>query len=429
MDTVATRTLSAYNRFSATLAERLAVHDDVVAVIMVEACNMPRIDARFGRAERDRLLARLSAEIEDAIRDADTLARIGEHSFAVIVPGLRNPGHARLAARKLLRLTDADALSPGNELAFVELRVGMALAPDNARVADELLRCAQLALEVAKESKQDLVVYDRESVGKTAVSWDIRDDLAEAIHEGELDVYYQPKIRLGSHEVHGAEALVRWFSSTRGPVPPDQFIPVAEQSELIQPLTRFVLNSAMRSMMMWQRDGHDIGVAVNLPTSMLLDRGIVDMLQGLLSIWDIQHGRLTLELTESAIMADVDTCFATMSRLKELGCRISIDDFGTGYSSFSYFKNIPADELKIDRAFIAGMTHDTADQRIIETIIGLAHAFDMQVVAEGVEDHESLAMLERLGCDVAQGYFISEPLSGGEYDAWLDARRYAQPEA
>jgi len=428
MDTVAVRTLSAYNRFSASLVECLAASNDIVAVIMLEACNMPRIDARFGRDQRNRLLARLAGQIEDAIRDSDTVAKIGEQSFALIVPRLRNPGHARLAARKLLRLTDADALPPGHELAYVELRVGMAIAPDNAREADELLRCAQLALEVAKESKQDLVVYDQDSVGKTAVSWDIRDDLAEAIHEGELEVYYQPKVRPASQDVHGAEALVRWFSSKRGTVPPDQFIPVAEQSELIQPLTRFVLNSAMRSLMMWQRDGHDIGVAVNLPTSMLLDRGIVDMLQGLLSIWDIERGRLTLELTESAIMADVDTCFATMSRLKELGCRISIDDFGTGYSSFSYFKNIPADELKIDRAFIAGMTRDTADQRIVETIIGLAHAFDMQVVAEGVEDRESLVMLERLGCDVAQGYFISEPLSGDDYDAWLDARRYAQPE-
>ena len=285
-----------------------------------------------------------------------------------------------------------------------------------------------MALEVAKDSDQDVVIYDENRVGGVAVTWELRDDLADAIREGELEVHYQPKINVQTYDVWGSEALVRWFSAKRGPMRPDQFIGVAEESGLIQPLTRFVLNSAMRCLMMWQRDGHDIGVAVNLPASMLLDSSLVNMMESLLSIWDIEPGRLTLEVTESAIMADVDKCFATMSRLKELGARISIDDFGTGYSSFSYFKNIPADELKIDRAFVSGMVNDDADQHIVETIISLAHRFDMKVVAEGIEDRETIELLKKLRCDVGQGYYIAKPMPQEEYDAWLDARRYIQPE-
>ncbi len=428
MSTAAAQTPFSYDVFRERLAARLRDNDALVAVIMVEACNMPRIDARFGREHRNRLLAKLAEEIHGAIRSADFVSQIGEQAFALIVPGLKNQGHAMLAAKKLLRLAEADNRQPGSELAHIELRVSMALSPDHGDDAGELLRSAQLALEVAKDQRRDLVTYDQESVGKTSVSWDVRDDLEEAIREGELDVHYQPKIDLQTGAVYGAEALARWFSPSRGTMPPDQFIPVAESSDLIQPLTRFVLNAAMRSQMTWQRDGHDVGIAVNLPASMLLDQGIVGMVESLLSIWDIERGRLTLELTESAIMADVDTCFDSMSRLKDLGCRISIDDFGTGYSSFSYFKTIPADELKIDRAFITNLRTDRADRHIVRTIIALAHAFELKVVAEGIEDEETLALLRKLGCDVGQGYVISKPLARDDYDAWLDARRYAQPE-
>lgn len=417
-----------YDRFALELPARIAANDSLLAVIVLEAGNMPRLNARFGRDYRDELLECLASRITGALRDVDFVARTGEHTFGLIVPGLRNRGHAVLAAKKLLRLTESDKLRPGEDLSAIELRLGMALCPLHAESAQPLLRCAQLALEVARDTGREIVTYDEESVDRTAVAWDLRDDLAGSIRDGDLDVYYQPKIDMQTMVVSGAEALVRWFSAERGSVPPEQFMPLAEESELIEPLTRFVLNSALRNMMMWQRDGHDIGVAVNLPPSMLLDLGIVSMVESLMSIWDIRKGRLTLELTENAIMADVDACFATMARLKALGCRISIDDFGTGYSSFSYFKSIPADELKIDRKFIAGMREDTADQRIVQAIIGLAHAFDMKVVAEGIEDRETLAMLQRMKCDIGQGFVISKPMSQEQYDAWLDARRYQQPE-
>lgn len=417
-----------YDEFSRKLEAYLADNAAILAVIIVEASNLPRIDARFGRAHRDAQIANLATTIDSAIRDSDYATQIGDHTFAVIIPGLKNKGHAVLAGKKLLRVIQPESPEPTRDLGTVATRIGIALSPEHSDDAVPLIRRAQLALELAKDSKQDLVVYDNESVGKVAVTWELRDDLAEAIRESELEVFYQPKLNLQDGTVYGAEALVRWFSVKRGTVPPNTFIPVAESSELIQPLTRYMLNTAMRNMMMWQRDGHDIGVAVNMPAVMLLDGGIATMLESLVSIWDLEPGRLTLEITESALMQDIDASIETMKRLKGLGARLSIDDFGTGYSSFSYFKNIPADELKIDRAFINGMTNNIADQHIVETIIGLAHRFGMKVVAEGVEDKETLELLKSLGCDIAQGFHIAKPLSQADYDAFLDARRYLQPE-
>ncbi len=428
METASAEAPKPYDRFSLEVRERIAANEGVLAIVVLEACNMARIEARFGREHRDRLLALLAERIREALREVDFVAQTGEQTFGVVLSGLRNAGHATLAAKKLLRLSEKDAQQAIKDLEAIDLRLGMALCPGDGDDLASLLRSAQLALEVAKDSQQGLVAYEQQSIDSSTVVWDLHDELAAAIRDGDLDVYYQPKIDIQTGAINGAEALARWFSAKRGPVSPDEFVPVAEASKLIEPMTRFVLNSAMRNLMMWQRDGHDIGVAVNLPSSMLLDPGIVVMVDSLMSIWDTGDQRLTLELTESAIVADVETCFATMTRLRELGCRIAIDDFGTGFSSFSHFKSIPADELKIDRAFVAGMREDTADQRIVEAIINIAHAFDMKVVAEGIEDRETLRMLRRLGCDAGQGYLVAEAMSQEDYDAWLDARRYAQPE-
>jgi len=414
--------------FAEKLDAYMAANEAIVAVLIVDAFNLSRIDARFGREKRDNLLAGLSENIRSAIRDSDYVAQISGHSFAIIIPGLKNKGHATLAGKKIIRQIEPDIPEPARDSASIQCRIGVALYPEHAEDSGALIRRAQLAVEIAKDDKVDLVMFDKESVGKVAVAWELRDDLAQAIRESELEVHYQPKLDIQTDTAYGAEALVRWFSAKHGPVSPEDFIPIAENSELIQPLTRYILNTAMRHMMMWQRDGHDIGVAVNMPARMMLDGGIVGMVESLMSIWDIEPGRVTLEVTEGAIMADVDTAFRTMSALKGLGLRISIDDFGTGYSSFSYFKNIPADELKIDRSFISGMKDDIADQHIVETIIGLAHRFGMRVVAEGIEDKESLDVLKKLGCDIGQGYYIAKPLSQEDYDSWLDARRYAQPD-
>lgn len=426
MSTIVSQPLSASDSLTQCLQGYLENEKQIIAVVMLEICNLSRIDARFGRSCRDQVLKDLTTRIEESLRPQDFSIKTCDNTFALIIPGLKNNGHAILACKKLLRVTAPEGSEPEPDTNNLGVRMGVAMYPKHSVDGSELLQQAKLALEVAKDTRKELVSYETERVAEIEVSWKIRDDLAEAIRESELQVFFQPKVSLQTDAVWGAEALVRWYSPTRGQVRPDEFIGIAEKSGLIQPLTRFVINTTMRNLMIWQRDGHDISAAVNLPASMLLDSSLVSMIRNLLSIWDIEPGRLTFELTESAIMEDVEKCFETMASLKSLGARISIDDFGTGYSSFSYFKTIPADELKIDRAFVAGMVQDPADQHIVETIIGLAHRFNMKVVAEGIEDKETLELLSSLKCDVGQGYYIARPMPENEYDAWLDARRYIQ---
>lgn len=408
------------------LHQSMAAQGGLLAVIMVEAANFPRLFARFGNSRGSELLSELNERLQNSLRPGDCAVQTGDYTFVVLIGGLKNSGHAVLAGKKLLRVCAPGA--PGASSKNIDLRVhvGISLHPTHGEDAAALAQQAQVALEVAKDSGKDLVIFDSDRAKNLAGDWDMRDELADAVREGDLDVYYQPKLDLKSGHVCGAEALMRWFSATRGQVPPDRFFAAAEDSDLLDPMTRYVLNTALRNAAVWRKDGHDMGVAVNLPASLLLDKGLVEMLRSLLSIWNATADMLTLEITESAIMTDVDASFATMTQIKELGARISIDDFGTGYSSFSYFKTIPADELKIDRAFVKGMTDNQADQHIVEMITSLAHRFHLKVVAEGIEDQETLDALRTLGCDIGQGYFIARPMPQEQLEPWLDARRYQE---
>jgi diguanylate cyclase (GGDEF)-like protein len=414
----------AYDELIVRLQRAIAENTDLLAVVVIEAADFPRIFARFGNERGNALLTRLSERLSSALRPSDAMMQVGDHTFIVLVGGLKNSGHAVLAGKKLLRVCEPEMPGPSSQHVRLNVRAGIALYPAHSDEPAKLVQSAQMALEVARDSGKDLVVFDDQRAGTLSVGWDLRDELADAVREGDLEVHYQPKLDLKTDKVCGAEALLRWFSPIRGQVPPPQIIAVAEGNELLAPITRYVLNTALRNAVLWRKDGHDVGVAVNLPASMLLDKGLAEVIRSMLSIWNAPAEMLTLEVTESAIMTDVDASFATMTQLKALGARISIDDFGTGYSSFSYFKSIPADELKIDRAFVAGMTDNQADQHIVETITNLAHRFKLKVVAEGIEDEATLNALRALSCDIGQGYFIARPMPQSQLESWLDSRLY-----
>ncbi len=399
-----------------------AASNDLFAVIVIEATAFPRIHARFGYRRSEQLLDALRGRFLHALRPVDELVQTGDHTFVAIVRQLKNSGHALLAGKKFLRICEPDAPSPANKHVQLHGHVGMALYPTHGVDPAELLQQAQIALEVAKESGKDVVTADDDSVRYLKEGWEMRDELAHAVRDSDLEMHYQPKIDLRTNEISGVEALMRWFSPTWGQVSPTRFFGVAEGTDLLTPMTRYALNAALRCAVLWRRDGNDIGIAVNLPTSLLLDVELVDMIRSLLSIWAIPANLLTLEITEGTIMADVETSFETMNRLKELGVRISIDDFGTGYSSFSYFQSIPADELKIDRSFITGMTTNQADRHLVETMLNLAHRFGLTVVAEGIEDEATLTALRDAGCDFGQGFHIARPMPQAQFDTWLDAR-------
>ena len=220
--------------------------------------------------------------------------------------------------------------------------------------------------------------------------------------------------------VFGAEALIRWENKERGFIRPDIFIPIAEQSGQIQDITWWSLNTALRHAMEWPKPWKPLKVAVNISAKILKDLAFVDSVRSALSVWGVSPEQLILEITESALMEDTSRSFITLEELKAIGVGISIDDFGTGYSSMAYFKNIPANELKIDQSFVFHMLSNAMDQHVVNTIIELAHGFDLKVVAEGIENVETFEALKELNCDVAQGYHVARPMPQKEFIQWLN---------
>jgi EAL domain-containing protein (putative c-di-GMP-specific phosphodiesterase class I) len=248
-------------------------------------------------------------------------------------------------------------------------------------------------------------------------------ELRRAIDAGELVLHYQPKAELRSGEVSGVEALVRWSHPTRGLIPPDEFIPLAQKTGVIVPLTHFVLNEALRQCRTWQLEGLNLCVGVNLSARNLLDVNLPDTVGGLLAKWEVAPSLLELEITESTILADPIRAMHVLSRLGDMGVRLAIDDFGTGYSSLAYLKRLPVDELKIDKSFVQGMERDDNDAVIVRSTIDLGRNLGLRVVAEGVETDEAWRRLASLGCDVAQGYYLSRPVPAAELASWLRANR------
>jgi EAL domain-containing protein (putative c-di-GMP-specific phosphodiesterase class I) len=263
--------------------------------------------------------------------------------------------------------------------------------------------------------------YDRNSASGLALLGELR----QAIDRDEFELDYQPKANLHSGQVEGVEALVRWRHPERGLIPPDDFIPLAEQTGIIKPLTAWVLDTALRQCREWRRDGLDLTVAVNLSVRNLLDAHLPETVGDLLRQHELPPTALELEITESTIIADQVRAQDVVTRLSRMGISLSIDDFGTGYSSLAYLKDLPVSELKIDRKFVGSMTEDGDDAFIVRSTIDLARNLGLQVVAEGVETEEVWDQLALLGCDVAQGYYLARPLPADELTTWLWARRNA----
>ena len=243
--------------------------------------------------------------------------------------------------------------------------------------------------------------------------------LEDAIQKSEMRVYFQPKISLVTGKPTGAEALARWENPFRGIVAPDEFIPIAESTGFIRPLTEWMLNSALRLASEWEHPWGRQEVSVNVPTQILERTDFVDTVMSARELWRSEDSHLCIEILEQSFIENIDEVFAKLKGLQDQDVKISIDDFGTGYSSLSYFRDIPADELKIDRSFVGGLLKERDNANIVELIVDLAHRFGLQVVAEGVEDVQTLSALKKLHCDIAQGYFIARPMPAAEYHHWL----------
>jgi diguanylate cyclase len=408
--------------FHARLGENVEAAEfdgEPFAVMLLDLDRFKEINDTLGHHYGDVLLSELGARLAEHVGPSGLVARLGGDEFAVL-PGVRttNPKRLEKLASRLIACVQQPFTV--DELSLdVGASVGIARYPLDGRSANELLRLADVAMYGAKEAQSGFKLYapehDHHSLRRLSLLSDVRRGLAA----GEIVVHYQPKMHLDDLRVGGAEALVRWQHPELGLLPPGAFIPAVEQTGLISSLTRYVLERSISQCAEWRHAGRELTVAVNLSARDLLDQRLPAEIESILSACQLPPQALGLEITESMIMSDPDRAIAILTRLSDLGIRLSVDDFGTGYSSLANLKRLPINELKIDRSFVTPMLQDESDLIIVRSTINLGHDLGLEVLAEGVEDESTLKRLALFGCDQAQGYHFGRPLPAAAFADWL----------
>ncbi|RYY01923.1 MAG: EAL domain-containing protein [Gammaproteobacteria bacterium] len=389
------------------------------ALLFIDLDRFKEINDTLGHQVGDRLLQLIGPRIASEMTDVSgTVARMGGDEFAIFLPSIRNQQHAVVFAHCIL---DALRLEFDLEVFCAEISasIGIALAPTQASDVNELMRYADVAMYYAKEQMSGIAVYKPEIDPHSPKRLAMMSELGRAIREDQLCLYYQPKVSLGDKSFYGFEALLRWNHPELGFVPPNDFIPIAEVTSLIHPLTAWVLEKSIAQCRLWHSQGLIVSVAVNLSARNLLDENMPKLVRTLLQKYDLPASALELEITESSIMSDPSRALRVLQQLHELGTQLSIDDFGTGYSSLAYLKKLPVQTLKIDYSFIRNMLDDKQDELIVESTIHLAHSLSLKVVAEGVENAALIDRLSSMGCDEAQGYHIGRPMPLSQIDEWM----------
>jgi len=395
----------------------------LVGMVMMDLDRFKEINDTLGHSLGDDLLVEIGRRLRQTIRESDTVARLGGDEFAVMFESAAAPGAVEVAQRIGRALETPFAL--GGVTIEVKASVGIALYPLHAEDAGTLMKCADIAMYQAKGSHDAFALYepgrDQHSLRRLAILSELR----QAVASDGLELHFQPKIAIATQRAIHAEALVRWRHPVHGMMLPDEFIQLAEQSGNIGIITKWVLRRAIEECAGWNRAGMDLGVAVNLSALDLYDAELPTLLSGLLHDQGLEPSKLVLEITESAVMKDPVHALKTLSDVKTRGIHLAIDDFGTGYSSLAQLKRLPLDELKIDKSFVVNLSQESSDDGVIvRSTIDLGHNLGFEVVAEGVESAEGYAILERFGCDMAQGYFISRPLSSPQFLAWMNESRW-----
>ena len=408
------------------LEERLAAAREAGArasAIVLDLDRFKDINDTLGHGTGDALLRLVAERLRRSAPEDALVARLGGDEFAILHPGADASATAAVVAMVRHAFTVPFEL---DDLAVtVDASLGVATdIPDRDPV--DLLRRADIAMYVAKDRRTGVEAYRDDLERGSPQRLTVLTELRTAITHGELSVYFQPKLRVRDGAVLGAEALVRWIHPERGVIGPDEFIPVAEHSGLITPLTHAVLRQSLDACAGWRHDGHRIGVAVNISPRSLLDPAFVDEVAHAVAAVEVPASAVTLEITESSLMADPERAIDALHRLRSLGVQLSIDDLGTGYSSLSYLQRLPVSEVKIDRSFLRPAGADDEDGfAIVGAVVDLGHRLGRHVVAEGVEDEETWQRLQRVGCDAAQGYWMSRPLAADDFTGWLSGWRPA----
>jgi len=381
-----------------------------LGVMLLRLRRFREFNIHFGYENGDRLVAAAFGLIRQALRPVDEIFQVGACDFAILLPDLHNPDHAMLAASRMIRLFQ-EPIAIGDRSILADVAIGVALCPEHGDNPDRLFRCAERAYTAALHSIDRYAVY-APAAGELSIS---HEDLHEAIVNNRLELYLQPIWDLRYGRIAGVESLARWNSPRWGMVEPSLFIPLAEQTGLITPLTRWSLNNSLHHCAQARRMGLDFPFSINLSPRVFSERGIVEQILGALRIWDVSPEALILEVTETAVMDDPEQSSRLLHRLRDEGLRIAIDDFGIGHSTFAYLQNTPATELKIDKSFVCNMLDDQRAWQLVHSMVELGKNLDLEVAAEGVENAEIMQALTELGCDYVQGYFLGRPQPAAEF--------------
>ncbi|MEQ8250862.1 putative bifunctional diguanylate cyclase/phosphodiesterase [Oceanibaculum nanhaiense] len=410
----------------AALEDRLAPRLDkppddgrMIAIVKIRITKFEEVVSTLGYDQGEKLMRLVSDRLRENQPEDEPVHNINHGRFAVIAE-IGTPDEAVAIARRMLDSVHKPILLD-NIPVTVGAHAGIAFHPAHGSTAPELLRAVAQATEMAVERNADCVIFDPEAGEQYRQKLLLLSDIRAAPRTGQLLLHYQPQTRLDDGTCIGVEALLRWCHPTRGMIPPNQFIPLAEATGLISPLTLWVARTAIQQLKLWREAGIDLSIAINLSARDLDSKTILREIEGLLDSHKVPRGKLTLEVTESAIMQSYQTAVPLLEHMAEIGCTIAIDDFGTGYSSLASLRQLPATILKLDGSFCIDLSADVRQRQIVRSTIGMAHELGLKVLAEGIETAESLAEMRALGCDEGQGYLISRPIPESEFRNWLSA--------
>jgi diguanylate cyclase (GGDEF)-like protein/PAS domain S-box-containing protein len=401
---------------------RLRRRESLCAILFLDLDHFKLVNDSLGHHVGDDLLAEAAPRIKQAVRLSDTVARFGGDEFGILLEDISGEHEASQMAERIASVFTRPFVLAGSEH-FVTTSIGIALAR-GGEVAEELVRDADAAMYRAKEhGRARYELFDEVMRGRAMARLRVENDLRRALERNELRLDYQPVVSLRDHSIVSLEALLRWRHPERGLVPPTEFIPIAEENGLIEPIGRWVLEEACRQAAQWHRDRLDaapVMISVNLSAIQVAKRGLPEIVAEVLRATRLDPGALNLEITESVMLRDAEALKETLRALKALGVRLVLDDFGTGYASLGYLTRLPLDTLKVDRSFVDGLGREPRDNAITEAIIAMSRALSLEVIGEGVETPLQEAELKRLGCPLAQGFYFSHPVSAAEISRMLD---------
>ncbi|MCY7296096.1 sensor domain-containing phosphodiesterase [Alteromonas sp. a30] len=413
------------NRFYKTLKEKLSDSPAPLAVMMLDLDRFKDINDTVGHEIGDILLQDIANRLKESATPSVFIAHIGGDEFGVIVDNIKDQTPETIA-NEFSSLFDTPFHIAQLTL-DVDVSIGVATYPKDADSAYGLMQCADIALYSCKGLHYPIALYNPELNKHSVQRLNLMSELRGAVALGQLSLYYQPKLSIEENRISTVECLIRWIHPIHGFIPPDEFIPLAEQTGAIREVTHWVLKEAFRQQKTWKEQGHSIGIAVNISAIDLVDMTLPTYVEKLMQEYKSSSKCLTLEVTESAVMSEPESALKALNTLQSMGITLSIDDFGTGYSSMAQLKKMPVSELKIDKAFVLDLANNEDDQVMVRTLIALAQNLGLNTVAEGVEDSQSLSLLTDMGCTKAQGFYLSRPLPAKDFTDWL--KQYEEKES